>query len=262
MCIRDSERAVPFRAPKSIFNGRIHTPRRFATQKFSIDRIKQLAKAADGSVNDVFLTVIGGALRRYLIEQDQLPEATLTANVPVSVRRKEGVSVGNAITFLYAVLGTDVEDPIERLQRIKASTQLGKARLPEVGGAAMDAYTAVLMLPFIAQAVLGIGGRGRPASNLVISNVPGPTETRYLDGARLEEFYPVSVLFNGQALNVTAVSYDEMFNVGYTGCRDSIPSLQHIAVYTGEEVDRLADALGLSEPARPRSRARRAPGSR
>jgi hypothetical protein len=110
---------------------------------------------------------------------------------------------------------------------------------------AMDAYTAVLMLPFLSQAILGVGGHGSPAANLVISNVPGPAETRYLDGSRLEELFPVSLLFNGQALNITGVSYDGGFNIGYTGCRDSLPSLQRIAVYSGEELDELASALGV-----------------
>ena len=79
--------------------------------------------------------------------------------------------------------------------------------------------------------------------NLVVSNVPGPTERRYIDGSPLEEIYPVSLLFNGQALNITAVSYDGEFNIGYTGCRDSLPSLQKIAVYSGEELERLEAGL-------------------
>jgi diacylglycerol O-acyltransferase len=237
------DRAVPYRAPKSIFNGRIHTPRRIATQHYPVERLRDVAKAADASLNDVFLTLCGGALRRYLLEQDAMPDADLTANVPVSVRRGHSAGVGNAITFLYARLRVDLADPVERIAAIRSSTQLGKERLPEVGPAAMDAYTGALMLPFIGQAVLGMGGRGRPASNLVISNVPGPAETRYLDGSPMEEIYPVSLLFNGQALNITAVSYDGEFNIGFTGCRDSIPHLQRIAVYCGEELDTLEAAL-------------------
>ena len=241
----DTERAAPFRAPKSIFNGRIHTPRRFATQRYSIDRMKHVAKAADGSLNDVFLAVCGGALRRYLRELEQLPKDSLTANVPVSVRAHEGAKVGNAVTFLYAQLGTDIADPVKRIERIKTSTRLGKDRLPQVGQGAMDAYTAVLMLPFLSQAMLGFGGHGRPASNLVISNVPGPAEIRYLDGSQMEEIFPVSLLFNGQALNITGVSYAGEFNIGYTGDRDSLPSLQRIAVYSGEELDALQSTLGV-----------------
>ncbi len=165
--------------------------------------------------------------------------------MPVSVRAEGGARVGNAITFLYASLGTDVDDPVERVAAIRASTRLGKERLPDVGPAAMDAYTALLMAPFLTQALLGVGGHGRPAANLVVSNVPGPAEARYLDGSPMEEIYPVSLLFNGQALNITAVSYDGQFNIGYTGCRDSVPSLQRIAVYSGEELERLEAELGL-----------------
>ena len=113
-------RAVPFRAPKSIFNERIHTPRRFATQVYEIDRLKRIATAVDGSLNDVFLALCGGALRRYLVECGKLPSQTLTANVPVSVREGTGASVGNAITFLYAGLGTDIADPVERIRSISA----------------------------------------------------------------------------------------------------------------------------------------------
>jgi diacylglycerol O-acyltransferase len=239
----DPGRAVPFRAPKTLFNGRIHTPRRFATQHYAIERLRAVADATGGSLNDVFLTVCGGALRRYLIEMDALPREPLIANVPVSVRAGEGAGVGNAITFLYSSLGTDVADPVARIHAIQGSTRLGKQRLPQVGGLAMDAYTAVLMGPFLGQAILGFGGRGRPASNVVISNVPGPAETRYLDGSRLEELYPVSLLFNGQALNITAVSYAGQFNIGFTGCRDSIPSLQKIAVHAGDELEALEAAV-------------------
>ena len=165
--------------------------------------------------------------------------------MPVSVRAHEGAKVGNAVTFLYAQLGTDIADPVKRIERIKTSTRLGKDRLPQVGQGAMDAYTAVLMLPFLSQAMLGFGGHGRPASNLVISNVPGPAEIRYLDGSQMEEIFPVSLLFNGQALNITGVSYAGEFNIGYTGDRDSLPSLQRIAVYSGEELDALQSTLGV-----------------
>ncbi|RNL66136.1 wax ester/triacylglycerol synthase family O-acyltransferase [Nocardioides marmoriginsengisoli] len=238
-------RAVPFRAPKTIFNGRIHTPRRFATQHYAVDRLKAVSAAIDGSLNDVFLGICGGALRRYLVDAGRLPDDPLIANVPVSVRPGDAPGVGNAITFLYSSLGTDIYDPVVRIKAIQESTRLGKERLPQVGGLAMDAYTAMLMGPFLSQAILGFGGRGRPASNVVISNVPGPNEPRYLDGSRLEEIYPVSLLFNGQALNITAVSYDGEFNIGFTGCRDSIPSLQKIAVHAGEELEALEQALGL-----------------
>jgi diacylglycerol O-acyltransferase len=240
--------AVPFRAPRSVLNGRINAPRRFATQDYPIDRLKTVAKAAGGSLNDVFLAICGGALRRYLDDLGQLPTESLTANVPVSVRPEGTNNVGNAITFLYASLGTDVADPVERIAAIRASTQVAKGRLPQAGGVMMDAYTSVLMGPFLAPAVLGIGGFGPPDANLVISNVPGVREPRYFNGSRLEAYFPMSLLFHGQALNITAVSNADNLCIGFTGCRDTLPHLQRIAVYCGEALAELEKALDLPTP--------------
>lgn len=244
---REDLRAVPWRAPKSILNERISKPRRFATQAYDMERLRTVAKAADGSLNDLFLSLCGGALRRYLSELDALPEDSLTTNVPVSVRA-EGEGLGNAISFLYAKIGTDIADPVERIKSIRQSTQLGKQRMPSAGPAAMDLYTAALMGPFLGQAMAGIGGYGRPASNVVISNVPGLKEERYVEGSLMREYYPVSLLFHGMALNITAVSNATTFCVGFTGCRETLPSLQKIAVYMGEALEELEDALGVKQP--------------
>jgi diacylglycerol O-acyltransferase / wax synthase len=241
----DDLRAVPWRAPKSILNERISKPRRFATQAYPLDRLRAVAKAAGGSLNDVFLALCGGALRRYLGELGELPEESLTANVPVSVRSEENSGLGNAISFLYARLGTDVEDPVDRVKAVHESTRLGKERLPTAGAGAMDLYTTGLMGPFLGQAMAGIGGHGPPASNVVISNVPGLQEKRYVEGSEMREYYPLSLLFHGMALNITAVSNAETFCIGYTGCRETLPSLQKIAVYTGETLEELEEALGV-----------------
>jgi diacylglycerol O-acyltransferase len=236
--------AAPYRAPTTIFNGRVHGPRRFATQHYELQRIRTVAAAAGTTVNDVFLAVCAGAVRRYLQELDSLPARPLTALLPVSVRSGDDGAVGNAISFVYSSLATDVADPMARLHAIHASTQAGKARLPAVTGAAMDAYTALLMAPYLGVAIAGLGGFGPPSANLVLSNVPGPAEPLYLEGARLAEMYPVSLLFDGQALNITVVSYAGQFNIGYTGCRDSLPHMQRLAVYSGEALAELEDAAG------------------
>lgn len=241
----DDERAAMYRAPKTILNGRIHGPRRFATQFYELERVKRIAKAGGVTANDVFLAICAGALRRYLLEGDALPGETLTALVPISVRPQGDASVGNAISFLSAKLATDVADPVRRLEVISRSVALGKERIQRLPKAAMDNYTTLLMTPFITQAVLGFGGYGAPAANVVISNVPGPEEAVYLDGARVDQIFPVSLLYHGQALNITAVSYAGQFNVGYTGCRDSLPHMQHVAVYSGEALAELEDAVGL-----------------
>ena len=79
----------------------------------------------------------------------------------------------------------------------------------------------------------------RPPMNVVLSNVPGPTEARYLAGARMDACYPVSLLFQGLGLNITCISYAGQLNIGVVGGRDALPSLQKIAVYLGEALDAL-----------------------
>ncbi len=240
----DGEAAVPFDAPKTVFNGRIHGPRRFATQHYELARVKRLAKRAGVTVNDIFVAICAAALRRYMIERHELPAQTLTAGLPMSVRPAGDAAVGNAFSMIFARLHTDIRDPLERLEAISRSARAAKARVERLPKAAVNSYTMLSMGPYMLQLMLGLGGYSRPLSNIVISNVPGPAETLYFNGARVEEFYPISLLFNGQALNISVVSYAGQFNLGFTGCRDSLPSMQRLAVYTGEALEELEAALG------------------
>ncbi|MDO9410197.1 wax ester/triacylglycerol synthase family O-acyltransferase [Patulibacter sp.] len=245
---RNKDHAVPFRAPRTVLNGTIHAPRRFATQHYPVARLKEIARAHDATINDVLLGLCGGALRRYLDEHDTLPSRSLVATLPVSVRAQGDDGGGNAITFIHSLIGTDEADHRERMRKVVASTAAAKALISELPRASMDAYTMLLMGPYLGQLALGLGARGRPMHNIVISNVRGPAEPRYVEGARVDEMFPVSLLFDGQALNITAVSYAGEFCIGFTGCRDSLASMQRVAVYCGETFDALDEQVGA--PAR------------
>ncbi len=115
------------------------------------------------------------------------------------------------------------------------------------------AYSALLMAPFGLQtlrAVTGIGQRLPLTFNVCISNVPGPPAPLYFNGARMEASYPVSIPGHGMALNITCHSYADTLNFGFIGCRDTLPHLQRLAVYTGETLEELEKILS----ARPRAR--------
>lgn len=251
--------AIPYEAPMSILNGRIHGQRRFATQRFPVDRLKGIATAANCTLNDVVLALCGGALRRFLVELDELPDAPLTAGIPVSVRPKDDEGTGNAITFIISTLGTDIEAPLPRLEAIAASTRRAKAHVASLPRRAMMQYTLVLMAPYMMSLITGVGGRTRPMFNITISNVPGPDRPLYFRGARLEAAYPVSLITHGQALNITCQSCDGHLAFGFTGCRDTLPHMQRIATYTGEALDELEAALGLGGKRRPPRRTRPKP---
>jgi hypothetical protein len=117
--------------------------------------------------------------------------------------------------------------------------QATKNQLRTMEPAARKVFTLSMMAPAVTVIASGLADRVRPPMNVIISNVPGPRETMYLHGARLEAFYPVSATFQGLALNITCVTYDGQFNIGFTGSRDSLPHLQRLAVYASDALDEL-----------------------
>jgi WS/DGAT/MGAT family acyltransferase len=237
------ELVSPLQAPRSILNRRIGRSRRFATALLETARLKALAKAANGTLNDVILALSGACLRRYLLELNALPDAPLIAMVPVNVRPKDDAGGGNAIGAILASLATDIADPVERLGAIIASTKRAKEQLQGMPKAAIIQYSALLMAPFMLQLIPGAPGRVRPAFNVVISNVPGPDEPLYFRGARLDSSYPMSIPVHGLALNITCNSYAGGLNFGFIGCRDTLPHLQRLAVYCGDAAAELERAL-------------------
>jgi WS/DGAT/MGAT family acyltransferase len=234
--------AVPFDAPRSSLNGRVREKRRFATQQFEMARLRALAQAAGCTLNDVVLALCGGALRRFLLERDELPAKSLTAGIPVSVRPADDEGTGNAISFIVATLGTNVEEPLARLHAIQSSVQHAKAHLQSLSRPVMQQYTLLLMAPTLVTLLTGIGGRTPPMFNITISNVPGPDRPLYFRGAQLLSIYPASIVTHGQALNITCESYNGQMNFGFTGCHASLPSLQKVAVYATEALQELEAA--------------------
>jgi len=235
---------APYACPRSALNGRITAARRIATQQYDLARLKALGKAAGCSLNDLVLYLCGTALRRFLAEAAALPAQPLTAGLPVSVRAAGDQGAGNAISFMFANLGTDVADPQQRLAVIRASTESAKQHLQALPRAAQIPYVLLMMLPSTLQQLLGLGGRMHPNHNITVSNVPGPAQRLYLNGAPMEAMYPLGMPAHGLALNITCLSYAGTLNIGLTSGRDALPHMQRIAVYMGEALQELGALLG------------------
>lgn len=233
-------------APHTILNRRITRNRRFATQQYSTSRLKKLAAAADATLNDVVLAICGGGLRTYLLDRDGLPGKPLIAFLPVNVRPKDDPGGGVAVGAILATMGTDVDDPVERVEAVKRSTSEGKRQLSGMTQQAMIAYSAALLAPALLQSLGAAVKLPNPLPhtfNVTLSNVPGPTEPLYFRGARMEATYPLSIPFHGVALNITLQSYADTVNFGFIGCRDTVPHLQRLAVQTGDALAELEKAL-------------------
>ena len=239
--ISDRDSALPFRAPRTILNRPITGARRFAADSWDLARVKAVGKAAGGTLNDAVLAMTAGALRAYLLEQGELPDAPLIAMVPMALPRAEGDDGGNAVAAILCSLATDVEDAGERLTRIRASMQIGKdhfAGLTPTQALALSALNAGGV------ATGPLSGRGAPIPfNLVISNVPGPRKPLWWNGARLEGVYPLSIPIDGQALNVTVNSYVDNLEFGLIGCRRSVPHLQRLLVHLEDSLVGLEKAV-------------------
>lgn len=242
---REKDRALvaPLQAPKSVLNGKISRNRRFATQRYEVERLRRVAKAHDGTLNDAVLALCASAIRRLLAEQGSLPSEALTAMLPVNVRPKDDPGGGNEVGAILASLATDVADPVARLQAIIASTKRAKSQLQGMSKSAILQYSTLLLTPALLSQIPGAVGRLRPAFNVVVSNVPGSEVPLHFRGWRAEAVYPLSIPFHGHGLNITVHSYAGALNFGFIGCRDAIPHLQRLAVYSGEALEELEATL-------------------
>jgi WS/DGAT/MGAT family acyltransferase len=193
----------------------------------------------------VVLAMCAGALRRYLDEIDGLPSDPLVAMVPVSLRDPDDddESAGNAVGLILCNLGTHLDNPLERFELIHRSSEEGKLQLQGVN------QMGVLLLGGLTLAPLGAGPLqklvpgGRPPFNVVISNVPGPKENLYWNGAKLDGSYPASIPVDHQALNITVTSYGDRMGFGLTGCRRSLPSMQRLLEHLETSLAELEDAV-------------------
>jgi diacylglycerol O-acyltransferase len=223
--------------------------RRFAAQSWPLERIRQVGKAADVTVNDVVLAMCSGALRSYLSSQNALPDEPLIAMVPVSLRPKAGAEAaddsGVAVGAVMCDLGTDHADPVHRLARVHTSMVDGKAAVSTMSPLQVLAMSALGLSPLVIYPLLRLDGRVRPPFNLVISNVPGPRKPMYWNGARLDGLYPMSVVLDGQALNITVTSYADEMAFGLTGCRRSVPHLQYLLGHLDDELRALEESVGI-----------------
>lgn len=219
---------VPYAAPRSMLNVRTTSARRIVAQSYAVDRFRAVATRYGATVNDVVLSVCGGALRAYLESHDALPKDPLVAFVPVSIRPEHGVDSGNAVSMMLASLATDVADPVERLEQVKASMAAGKARLAGMSQAQLIEYAGLLLAPMATSQFLRVGVAQRPLFNVIISNVPGPRERLYWNGAPLTGMYPLSAIADGYALNITLISYAGNLEFGITADRTALPRVQRL----------------------------------
>jgi diacylglycerol O-acyltransferase / wax synthase len=236
--------------PRTSFNGRVSPHRRFSFGQLSLAQVKAVKNKHGCTVNDVVLSICAGAVRRWLIEHDDLPSEPLIAQVPVSVRTESELGTyGNRIGMLAVPLYTNEADPVERLMRTHEAMKVAKERHKALPARLLQDATQFIppaVFSRAAQVTFSLAASRKPIWNLVVSNVPGPQLPLYMAGARLVANYPVSVITDGMGLNITVMSYDGHLDFGIVADREQMRDVWRLIDWLRESLQELA---ATAEPA-------------
>ncbi|HEU4976606.1 MAG TPA: wax ester/triacylglycerol synthase family O-acyltransferase [Baekduia sp.] len=241
------------RAPRTPFNGRISPHRSFSFGSLPLDTVKDIKNELGITVNDVVVALCASAVRNWLLEHDQLPDAPLVAMIPVSVRTQEQLGTfGNRISAMVVPIPTDVADPRRRIMAAHERLRSAKANHAALPADLLTDATKFIPPAVAARAsrtVIDVLGRTRPPLNLVISNVPGPRQPLYCAGAQLEATFPVSVVVDGVGLNITVMSYLDHLDFGVIADRGQIPDAWPLMDHLRRALAELETVVARPRPA-------------
>jgi WS/DGAT/MGAT family acyltransferase len=260
----------PERQPITRFNAEVSPHRVFETRRFPLDEFREVRGLVPGAtVNDVVLSVCGGALRRYLDMHGELPPASLVAIAPISIRHADATGAAHGVSMLRVPLGTDIADPVERLRHIQAHTSSSEEMEHAVGARELTdlsqhapARTLATTARLLSTAALGVGQHA-PLANCTITNVPGPTVPLYLNGARMTYFSAIMPITDGMGLVFAVTSHDGRIVISPTSCRELVPEPEWLAQCIRDEFQAFLDlarkARRSRKPATKKKAGRKAP---
>ena len=247
---------LPKLPPATRFSTEVSVHRVFEGFGLPLDDFKQIRRhVPEATINDQFLALVGGGLRRYLEVKGELPADSMLAAVPLSLRGADKSQDGNQIGFTFMSVHTDIADPLERLRTIAVESGKNKQSVDILG----KEFTRDLLevLPNMLTEAIARYVK-LPAAGLVVSNIRGPDVPLYMAGARMIRYLPISMLLNGTGLNVTSYSYDGTMWICAISCREMLPDPAFLTECMRESFEELKQAA-LGEPLR---EPRRAPASR
>jgi WS/DGAT/MGAT family acyltransferase len=199
------------------------------------------------------MTICTGALRRYLLEKDELPDKPLVAMVPVSTRTKdEKTDMGNQVSAMLIQLPTDEEDPIEQLRRLHQNTKLGKQYQQAVGAKQLTDYAEFVPFGLGAQAArlytrMNVSKYHAPIFNVVITNVPGPQVPLYMNGKKMLAHMGMAPIFDGMGLILPIFSYNGVLSISPTTAANIMPDVDLFARYLRESANTLENSVAEME---------------
>lgn len=238
---------APFTAPKTPLNGIISAERKWNTSIISLTRVKRLKNIMGTTVNDVLLAICAGALRRYLKEKRKLPKKPLVAMVPISTRQEAGTD-GNELSAMLVQLATDIEDPIERLEKIHENTIKGKTYQGATGAKTLSNLAESVPFGVANQAArlysrFHLAKMHNPVFNVVITNVPGPQIPIYLHGHKMLHIMGMAPIIDGMGLIITILSYGDEITISPTTDKYSMPDSTAFSNYILDSANELEKCI-------------------
>lgn len=257
-------------APDTLLNTKVGPHRVFDGVPFELADIRGIKSVVPGAtVNDVILSIIGGGLRQYLLGRDGLPEQSLSAMAPISVRAEgEKEALGNLVSAMIVNLGTHIADPLARLAYIHKESSNSKAMTNAVGARTLTDYSQLVPSGLAGLGArlytrLGLANMHAPVYNCVATNVPGPRVPLYFAGAKLVKMFGTGPVFDGMGLINTIYSYCNEIAISFTSDREMMPDPQNYAAALKQSFEDLkAAAIGQAaaapKPAAPKAAAPKA----
>ena len=230
-------------APPTPFNHSITNQRAFSAVSLPLGEVKAIGKSVGASINDVVLWLCSTALRSYLKDSRELPDKSLVAGVPISLRQEGDTTANNQVAGTLIDLGTEIADPALRLKAIQRGTAAMKRQMGTFRGVIPTDFPS-LGSPWLLSGLASLYGRSRIAdwlrlANVTISNVPGSKVPVYLVGAKMTDYYPLSIVVHGVALNITVQSHVDQLCFGLIACRRAVPDVHEL----GQQVRRAMQTL-------------------
>ena len=221
-------------APRTRLNASVTTGRVFATLSLPLHDLKALGRLHEATLNDMVLLLCSSALRRHFGKHGPLPRKSMVAAMPVSLRGKGDTRSDNQVSMTLISLGTNIADPMRRLDHIKAATRSMKGTLADVKNSLPTDFPSI-GVPWLMEAATSLYRRAKvadklpPVANVVISNVPGPLTPLYLAGAKMLTNFPCSIVVHGVGLNITVQSYDRSLDFGLMADATAMPEVRELA---------------------------------
>ena len=251
--------------PRTRWSGPVSAHRVFDGVRFDLEAMKSIKRAVEGAtVNDVVLSVVGGALRNYLLDKDELPSDPMIAMAPISVRSEEERSAaGNLVSGMFVTLGTDIADPRARLEAVRTSTHSQKEFMNAVGARALVDFAEMVPGGLVGlgartSARLSLANRLRPIFNATVTNMPGPQHPLYMAGAKCVAQYGVGMIVDGMGLIHPVVSYCGEITIAFTSDREMMPDPAFYAQCLQQSFDDLMAATVGAPSAAAKAPAKRA----